>query len=199
MSHPIVHAEIRSSDPDATRAFFGDLFGWTYPTEGALPGYTFVETGVPGAPSGSNTVLNNWNYQDIPFNLRIMSDTGRMPATIPVIDGSTVQNVAPPAGAIAYKTTFVPNFVEFNHSTNILIQGVKFTGPLFWMVHPLSSRNILIRDTVVFDTAHLTDDASIRNRASTCWNAQCHRVDDGTAMCRVEISTAESLAIRVSI
>ena len=49
MSHPIVHAEIRSSDPDATRAFFGDLFGWSYPTEGAFPGYTFVETGVPGA------------------------------------------------------------------------------------------------------------------------------------------------------
>jgi len=49
MNHPIVHAEIRSADPDATRAFFGDLFGWTYPTEGAYPGYTFVETGVPGA------------------------------------------------------------------------------------------------------------------------------------------------------
>jgi predicted enzyme related to lactoylglutathione lyase len=49
VSHPVVHAEIRSSDPDATRAFFGELFGWTYPTEGAYPGYTFVETGVPGA------------------------------------------------------------------------------------------------------------------------------------------------------
>lgn len=49
MSHPVVHAEIRSTDPDATRAFFGEMFGWTYPTEGAYPGYTFVETGVPGA------------------------------------------------------------------------------------------------------------------------------------------------------
>ena len=49
MSHPIVHAEIRSADPDGTRAFFGSLFGWTYPTEGAFPGYTFVDTGVPGA------------------------------------------------------------------------------------------------------------------------------------------------------
>ena len=49
MSSPVVHAEIRSSDPDATRAFFGELFGWTYPNEGAFPGYTFVETGVPGA------------------------------------------------------------------------------------------------------------------------------------------------------
>ena len=49
MSHPIVHAEIRSADPDGTRAFFGSLFGWTYPTEGAFPGYTLVDTGVPGA------------------------------------------------------------------------------------------------------------------------------------------------------
>ncbi len=49
MSHHIVHAEIRSSDPDGTRAFFGELFGWTYPTEGAFPGYTFVDTGMPDA------------------------------------------------------------------------------------------------------------------------------------------------------
>ena len=48
MSHPVVHAEIRSSDPDATRAFFGELFGWTYPSEGAFPGYTFVDTGGAG-------------------------------------------------------------------------------------------------------------------------------------------------------
>jgi predicted enzyme related to lactoylglutathione lyase len=49
MPHPVVHAEIRSSDPDATRAYFGQLFGWTYPNAGAYPGYTFVETGVPDA------------------------------------------------------------------------------------------------------------------------------------------------------
>ncbi|HWD60923.1 MAG TPA: VOC family protein [Humibacter sp.] len=48
MPHPVVHAEIRSADPDATRAFFGELFGWTY-TDGAYPGYTFVDTGVGGA------------------------------------------------------------------------------------------------------------------------------------------------------
>ena len=48
MPHPIVHAEIRSKDPDATREFFADLLGWTY-DPGAVPGYTFVDTGVPGA------------------------------------------------------------------------------------------------------------------------------------------------------
>jgi len=52
MANPIVHAEIRSSDPDATRAFLGALFGWSFP-EGALPGYTYVDSGVPDAlPAG---------------------------------------------------------------------------------------------------------------------------------------------------
>ncbi|MEY2445790.1 MAG: uncharacterized protein QOC57_1381 [Ilumatobacteraceae bacterium] len=52
MPNPIVHAEIRSDDPDATRAFFGGLFGWTFPA-GAIPGYTYVDCGVPNAlPAG---------------------------------------------------------------------------------------------------------------------------------------------------
>ena len=52
MPNPIVHAEIRSADPDATRAFFGQLFGWTFP-EGAIPGYSYVDSGVPDAlPAG---------------------------------------------------------------------------------------------------------------------------------------------------
>jgi predicted enzyme related to lactoylglutathione lyase len=48
MAHPVVHAEIRSKDPDATRTFFSELFGWTY-ADGAYPGYTFVDTGAEGA------------------------------------------------------------------------------------------------------------------------------------------------------
>ncbi len=48
MAHPVIHAEIRSADPEATRAFFAELFGWTY-SEGALPGYSFADIGVPGA------------------------------------------------------------------------------------------------------------------------------------------------------
>jgi uncharacterized protein len=48
VAHPVVHAEIRSSDPDATRAFFAGLFGWSY-SDGAYPGYTFADTGVEGA------------------------------------------------------------------------------------------------------------------------------------------------------
>jgi predicted enzyme related to lactoylglutathione lyase len=45
MGNPIVHFEIRSDDPDATRAFYAELFGWTYPA-GGFPGYTYVDSGV---------------------------------------------------------------------------------------------------------------------------------------------------------
>jgi len=48
MPHPVVHAEIRSENPDATRQFFADLFGWKVASEGAFPGYTFIDTGVQG-------------------------------------------------------------------------------------------------------------------------------------------------------
>ena len=52
MPNPTVHAEIRSANPDATRAFFAELWGWSFP-EGAVPGYTYVDTGVPNAlPAG---------------------------------------------------------------------------------------------------------------------------------------------------
>jgi uncharacterized protein len=48
MPHPVIHAEIRSQDPDATRQFFAGLFGWKVASEAALPGYTFIDTGVEG-------------------------------------------------------------------------------------------------------------------------------------------------------
>jgi hypothetical protein len=50
MPHPIVHTEIRSTDPDATRAFFAELFGWKVASQGAYPGYTFIDTGAEGGP-----------------------------------------------------------------------------------------------------------------------------------------------------
>lgn len=52
MAHSVIHAEIRSEDPDATRRFFGELLGWTVASEGGFPGYTFMDTGTaPGGPA----------------------------------------------------------------------------------------------------------------------------------------------------
>ncbi len=59
MGNPIAHAEIRSTDPDASRAFYGQLFDWTFP-EAPEPGYTYIDTASPGrcpAASGARRVV----------------------------------------------------------------------------------------------------------------------------------------------
>ena len=56
MASPVVHFEIRSADPDATREFYGKLFGWSYP-DGGMPGYTYVDTGVDGGVPGGVSPL----------------------------------------------------------------------------------------------------------------------------------------------
>jgi uncharacterized protein len=58
MPSPVVHFEIRSADPDATRSFFGKLFGWTFP-DGGIPGYSYVNTGVEGAIPGGISPLQD--------------------------------------------------------------------------------------------------------------------------------------------
>lgn len=47
----MVHFEIRADDPDAARDFYGKLFGWTFPA-GGISGYTYIDSGVPGAIPG---------------------------------------------------------------------------------------------------------------------------------------------------
>ena len=83
MAHPVIHAEIRSADPDATRAFFGELFGWTY-SDGAFPGYTFADTGAEGAiptaigplQGGADTVLFFVAVEDVEATLAKVEQLG---------------------------------------------------------------------------------------------------------------------------
>jgi predicted enzyme related to lactoylglutathione lyase len=56
MGNPVVHFEVRSPDPDASRIFYGKLFGWTFP-DGGMPGYTYVDTGTEGALPGGISPL----------------------------------------------------------------------------------------------------------------------------------------------
>jgi predicted enzyme related to lactoylglutathione lyase len=83
MAHPVIHAEIRSQDPDATRAFFTELFGWTY-SDGAFPGYTFVDPGVEGAlptaigplQGGDDAVLFFVGVEDVEKTLERAEELG---------------------------------------------------------------------------------------------------------------------------
>ena len=84
MAHPVIHAEIRSEDPDATRKFFADLFGWKVASEGAFPGYTFIDTGVEGGTyvaisprqSAEDEVLFFVGVQDVEATLQRAAELG---------------------------------------------------------------------------------------------------------------------------
>jgi polygalacturonase len=124
---------------------------------------------MPGAQAGTSTVLSDMNHGNVPVDQRIFSDDGHMPARIPELSGcpaqsrdwgpcASVRYVPPPAGAVAYSSTFAPQFVEFNHSADVLVEGVHLVNTQFWQLHPLNSRDVLIDGVTVDDTAHLTDD-----------------------------------------
>jgi len=51
MGNKVAHVEIRARDADAARAFYGELFDWSFP-EAPEPGYTYIETGLPDAVPG---------------------------------------------------------------------------------------------------------------------------------------------------
>ncbi|HEX3461832.1 MAG TPA: VOC family protein [Acidimicrobiales bacterium] len=84
MPHPVIHAEIRSDDPDATRRFYADLFDWKVASEGALPGFTFIDTGVEASPyvaisprqTGEDEVLFFVGVEDVAATLKKAEQLG---------------------------------------------------------------------------------------------------------------------------
>lgn len=126
-----------------------DMWNWR-PWKKGYWGEPSVEDKNLDSPVGNNGILNAMNFQDLPVERRIFSDDGHLPATIPVIDGDTVRNVAPPADATPLPSTFRPSFIQPYHSTNVLIEDVKIRNTPFWIVHPVSSRNVLVRDLDVY-------------------------------------------------
>jgi len=84
MPHPVIHTEIRSEDPDATRTFFAELFGWKVASEGEFPGYTFIDTGVEGGPAvaisphqgADDEVLFFVGVDDVPATLKKAEELG---------------------------------------------------------------------------------------------------------------------------
>jgi polygalacturonase len=123
-----------------------DMWNWR-PWKKGYWGELRVEDQSTTASYGQQGVLNRMNFEDLPITKRIFSDDGQMPATIPLPDG---RRVPPPADATALKSTFRPHFIETNHSSNVLIEGVTIRNTPFWIVHPLNSRNVLVRDLDIY-------------------------------------------------
>jgi uncharacterized protein len=108
MANPVVHFEIRSADPDATRAFYGKLFGWTFP-DGGIPGYSYVETGVEGAVPGGISPLQNGEplvtffvgVQDVAATLEAaVAQGGRIIQAATKVPGVTFGLLADPLGQV---------------------------------------------------------------------------------------------------
>ncbi len=48
----VVHFEIHATDPEASRAFYGSLFGWTFRQFGTMPYWTIATGDGPGIDGG---------------------------------------------------------------------------------------------------------------------------------------------------
>jgi hypothetical protein len=108
MPNPIVHAEIRSTDPDASREFYGSLFDWSFP-EGGIPGYTYIDSGVPDALPGGISPLQD-GEQLVTFFVGVedidgaLADAQRLGGTVvqgaTKVPGVTFALIADPAGQV---------------------------------------------------------------------------------------------------
>ncbi len=109
MGNPIVHFEIRSDDPDAARAFYGDLFGWQFPP-GAIAGYSYVDSGVPqgtipggiGPTQGGSPMVTVFaGVQDVASTLeRAVALGGRVVQAATSVPGVTFGLFADPQGHV---------------------------------------------------------------------------------------------------
>lgn len=126
-----------------------DMWNWR-PWKKGYWGEPSVENKDTTAPYGNNGVLNAMNFADLPVTHRIFSDDGHLPATIPVVDGDTVRHVPPPPGAQSLPSTFRPSFIQPYGSSNVLIEDVRIRNTPFWIVHPVSSTNVLVRDLDIY-------------------------------------------------
>jgi len=126
-----------------------DMWNWR-PWKKGYWGQPSVEDKRLDAPYGDNGILNAMNFADTPVRRRIFSDDGHLPATIPVIDGGTVRDIAPPRDVTPLPSTFRPSFIQPYHSSNVLIEDVRIRNTPFWIVHPVSSRNVLVRGLDIY-------------------------------------------------
>jgi len=50
-----------------------------------------------------------------------------------------------------------PQFIQFNRSENILLEGITITNSPFWTIHPYLCKNVLIRNIKVYAHGHNND------------------------------------------
>jgi len=112
MGDPIVHFEIRSSDPEAGREFYRNLFGWTFneAPPGHVEGYTYIDSqseratihgGMSSVQGGAPTVTVYAEVSDIKASLaKAVSLGGTVVQEATDVPGVTIGLITDPQGNV---------------------------------------------------------------------------------------------------
>lgn len=121
-----------------------DMWNWR-PWKKGYWGEPWVDNRDVNSSYGENGILNRQNFTDVPVSQRVYTATGEVPATVYGLAATGVAKDLPNVATHVMRSSFRPNFVEFNHCYNVLMDGVQIRHTPFWAIHPLNSKNILIQ------------------------------------------------------
>lgn len=79
--------EVHSADPDRAKAFYGDVFGWTF--DDGMPGYSMITQGE-GAPIGGGIAHTNGEYPNAAVFMVQVADVGATLRTVVDHGGSAI-------------------------------------------------------------------------------------------------------------
>jgi len=112
-------------------------------------GCTDVALTGPGALDGQGAAWAGWKTPSAREDQRIYDYyVARLP-----LDPANLP--APPLSAV--NPGLRPAFVEFNGCDNVLVDGPSITGSPYWTLHPLYSRNVIIRNVRIDTTATMSN------------------------------------------
>ncbi|WP_159449156.1 glycoside hydrolase family 28 protein [Demequina sp. NBRC 110055] len=128
-----------------------DLWNWR-PFKKGYWGCPDVEGGTPAPGLGDLNTLLGMNVAGVAVEERIFTASGARPATIERRGPDGTLTSAPlDESTPVYRSTFRPSFIQTFECENVLIEGIKIRNAPFWIVHPVSSRRVMIRDLDVFN------------------------------------------------
>jgi hypothetical protein len=113
----------------------------------------------PGALDGRGDAWSGWKIPSTKEDQRIYDFyVARLP-----LDPANLP--APPTSAV--NPGLRPAFVELNNCANVLIDGPTITGSPYWTLHPLYSRNVIVRNVRIDTTATMSNGDGIDPDSST--------------------------------
>lgn len=179
--------------------------------------------GFPNQSEVVNVLVKDWSDNAYPVEYRLLNDGATpLPAQIPtmdidwnditkvtMIDTPTVDGEGNKIEPL--KSLLRPCTVETYACENILIEGIKIVNSPMWEIHPLRSRNVLVRDVNVDShgpnndgvdpesTSYVVIENCAFNTGDDCIAIKSGKNRDGYARGQVGGEPSENLIVRNSV